>query len=151
MAIVYFLFLANCRVSLASTAGASLNLVELFPRKSVRSDEFMTFKNISCFSNWYRSGFSLHPPRRLCLVKCSSKESCVNFSDNKNFTPSSARSSFSSETKDLTKENLKFLSKPNKKQNCVNNIPIFLQTNTQIPYLMTIEIEGRGLPSISMS
>ena len=105
MTIVYFRFLGNCRVSLASTAGVMLILVELFPRKSVRSEEFMTFKNISCFPNWYRSGFSLHPPRRLCLAKCSSKGSCVNFSDNKNFTPSSARSSLASETKDLTKEN----------------------------------------------
>ena len=105
MTIIYFRFLGNCRVSLASTAGVMLILVELFPRKSVRSEEFMTFKNISCFPNWYRSGFSLHPPRRLCLAKCSSKGSCVNFCDNKNFTPSSARSSLASETKDLTKEN----------------------------------------------
>ena len=108
MTIVYFRFLGNCRVSVAPTAGASLILVELFPCKSVRSDEFMTFKNILCFLNWYKSGFSLHPPRRLCLAKCSSKGSCVNFSDNKNFTPSSARSSFASETKDLTKENQEF-------------------------------------------
>ena len=103
MAIVYFRFLGNCRVSVASTAGASLILVELFPRKSVRSDEFMTSKNISCFPNWYRLGFSLHPPCCLCFAKCSSRGSSLNFPDNKNFTPYSARSSFASETKDLTK------------------------------------------------
>ena len=58
MAIVCFHFLGNCLVSLASTAVALLILVELFPRKSVRSDEFMTFKNISCFLNWYRLGYT---------------------------------------------------------------------------------------------
>ena len=105
MAMVCFRFLGNCLVSVASAAVALLILVELFPRKSVRSDEFMTFKNISCFLNWYRLGFLLHPPHCLCLAKCSSKGSCVNFSDNKNFTTSLARSSFASETKDLTKEN----------------------------------------------
>ena len=105
MTIVYFRFLGNYRVSLASTAGAILILVELFRRKSVRSEEFITFKNISCFPNWYSSGFSLHLPRRLCLAKFCSKGSCVNFSETKKFTPSSARSSLVSETKDLTKEN----------------------------------------------
>ena len=60
MTIVYFRFLGNYRVSLASTAGGLMILVELFPRKSVRSEEFMKFKNISCFPNWYRPGFSLH-------------------------------------------------------------------------------------------
>ena len=74
MTIVYFRSFGNCRVSLASKAGALLILVELFTRKSVRSEEFMTFKNIFCFPNWYRSGFSLHPPRLLfCLAKSSSK------------------------------------------------------------------------------
>ena len=135
MTIVYFRFLGNWRVSLVSAVGASLNLVELFPRKSVISDEFMTFKNISCLPNWYRSGFSLHPPRRLCLAKCSSRGSCVNFSGNKNFTPSSARSSFASETKYLTKENQKFLSNPNKKQNCVNNTLIFYKRSLKFPIL----------------
>ena len=103
MIIVYFCFLSNCPENVASTAGASV--VALLPRKSVRSREFMTFKNISCFPNWYRSGFSLHPLCRLCLAKRSSKRSCVNFSENKNFTPALARSSFANETKNLTKEN----------------------------------------------
>ena len=100
MTIVYFRLLGNCRVSLASTAGASLNLAELFPRKSVIRDEFMTFKNI--FFSQIGTGRGFRYTLRVVFAWRSvpSRGSCVNFSDNKNFTPSSARSSFASETKE---------------------------------------------------
>ena len=63
MTIFYFPFLGNCRVSVASTAGAELILVKLFPRNSVRSDEFRTFKNISfLFPKLGQVGVFVTPP-----------------------------------------------------------------------------------------
>lgn len=105
MYISHFRFIGNFRLSLVSSLRIFSEFLPLvFPRKSDMRLESITLRASSFLPNCWYVGFSLFPPRRLCLPKCSSSGSCENFSLRTKKTPSSFSSNFVSSVKDLTKK-----------------------------------------------